>query len=136
MPARKYNFIIEKGADFQRQLFLKPGVDTDIRLFTARMQIRSTPLATPFLLDLSTTNGLLTCGYGMITINVPALTTMAIDSSMLKRGKLTEAAPNGEAPFEAEGGIAVYDLEIESPSGIVTRYLYGNACFVDNITRE
>jgi len=38
-------------------------------------------------------------------------------------------------PFEREGKLGVYDLELVSPSGIVTQYLFGQVVFVDNVTR-
>lgn len=136
MPARKRDFIIEKGADFQRQLFLKPGSDADIRNFTARMQVRSAVSSEVVVLDLTTENGRINCGYGVITINVTAAITTALDTSGLNsKGKVTEPGPIGELPYESEGKIALYDLELISPSGIVTRYLEGRVCIVDNVTR-
>lgn len=136
MPARERGFIIEKGATFQRELYLKAGPDADIRLFTARMQIRASASSEPFLLELTTENGLLAVDYGKITINVPASATAVIDTSALTtRGKVNEPAPAGELPYEGEGKTAVYDLELESPAGVVTRYLQGKVVFVDNVTR-
>lgn len=136
MPARDRGFIIEKGASFQRELYLKAGPDADIRLFTARMQIRASAISEPFLLELTTENGRLAVDYGKITINLPASVTAAIDTSTLTtKGKATEPAPAGELPYEAEGKIAVYDLELESPAGVVTRFLQGKIVFVDNVTR-
>lgn len=136
MPARERNFIIEKGADFQRQLFLKAGPDADIRNFTARMQIRATVASEPFLLELTTENDRITCDYGVITLNLTAAITTAIDTSTLTtRGKLNEPGPTGELPYEGEGKLAVYDLELVSPSGVVSRYLHGKVVFVDNVTR-
>lgn len=136
MPARKRDFIIEKGADFQRVLFLKAGADADIRLFTARMQIRASAVSDPFLLELTTENGRLAVDYGQITINVAAAITTTIDTaSLTTKGKVTEPAPAGELPYEGEGKLGVYDLELVSPAGIVTRYLFGQIVFVDNVTR-
>lgn len=136
MPARDRNFIIEKGADFQRQLYLKPGPDADIRDFTARMQVRATTSSEAFLLELTTANDKITCDYGVVTLNLTAAMTAAIDTSTLTtKGKLTEPAAAGELPFEGEGKLAVYDLELESPAGIVTRYLQGKVVIVDNVTR-
>ena len=136
MPARKRDFIIEKGADFQRQLFLKPGPDADIRNFTGRMQIRSAVSSEIVVLELTTENNRITCGYGVITINVTAAVTTALDTSGLtSKCKVTEPGPTGELPYESEGKLAVYDLELISPSGVVTRYLEGRVCIVDNVTR-
>jgi len=136
MPARKRDFIIEKGSDFQRVLYLEPGADADIRLFTARMQIRASATGEPFLLELTTANSRITCDYGTITLNVPAAITTAIDTSTLtSKGKVTEPAAAGKLPFEREGKIGVYDLELVSPSGIVTQYIFGQVVFVDNVTR-
>jgi len=136
MPARKRDFIIEKGADFQRQLFLKPGPDADIRNFTARMQVRSAVSSEIVVLELTTENNRITCGYGVITINVPSSITTTLDTSGLTiKGKVTEPGPIGELPYESEGKLAVYDLELISPAGVVTRYLEGRVCIVDNVTR-
>lgn len=136
MPARKRDFIIEKGADFQRQLFLKPGPDADIRNFTARMQVRSAVSSEIVVLELTTENNRINCDYGIITINVTAAVTTALDTSGLtSKGKITEPGPTGELPYESEGKLAVYDLELISPAGVVTRYLEGRVCIIDNVTR-
>lgn len=136
MPARERGFIIEKGADFQRELYLQPGPDADIRLFTARMQIRATASSPTVLLELTTANTYLAVDYGKITINVPNAIVDTIDTSTLTvSGKITEPAPIGELPYEGNGKLAVYDLELVSPSGIVSRYLQGKVVFVENVTR-
>lgn len=136
MPARKRDFIIEKGADFQRQLFLKPGSDADIRNFTARMQVRSAVSSEIVVLELTTENNRINCDYGIITINVTAAVTTALDTSGLtSKGKITEPGPTGELPYESDGKLAVYDLELISPAGVVTRYLEGRVCIIDNVTR-
>jgi len=136
MPARRRDFIVDKGADFQRQLYLAPGPDADIRNFTARMQIRASASAEPFLLELTTENGRITCDYGVVTLNLPNAITAALDTSTLTtKGKIIEPANAGEKPYEGEGKLAVYDLELVSPAGIVSKYLYGKVVFVDNVTR-
>lgn len=136
MPARERNFIIEKGADFQRELYLQPGPDADIRLFTARMQIRATASSPTFLLELTTVNNYLAVDYGKITINVPNTIINGVDTStLIVSGKITEPAPAGELPYEGNGKIAVYDLELVSPAGVVSRYLQGKVVFVENVTR-
>lgn len=136
MPARKRDFIIEKGADFQRQLFLKAGPDADIRNFTARMQIRKSATDSTVLFELTTENNRIACDYGVITLNVANADTTILDTtSLTAKGKATEPGPIGELPYESEGKLAVYDLELVSPSGVVTRYLEGRVCIVDNVTR-
>ncbi len=136
MPARERNFIVDKGSDFQRQLYLSPGPDADIRDFTARMQIRASATTDPFLLELTTENDRITCDYGVITLNLTNAVTSAIDtSSLTAKGTITEPASAGEKPYEGTGKLAVYDLELVSPAGIVTKYLYGKVVFVDNVTR-
>jgi hypothetical protein len=136
MPARERNFIIDKGSDFQRTLYLAPGPDADIRNFTARMQIRASVASEPFLLELTTANGRITCDYGVITLNLPNAITETVDTSTLTtKGKILEPANAGEKPYEGEGKLAVYDLELVSPAGIVSKYLYGKVVFVDNVTR-
>jgi hypothetical protein len=113
MVAGKYNLKIEQGATFFRNMALTDddGTVIDITGYTARMQLRSIVTASSVMLDVS--------GYmdiagssGILTINVPATVTSALDSTS-----------------------AVYDLEIESPAGVVTRLLQGNVSILPNVTR-
>lgn len=82
--------------------------------FTARMQVRKTLLADPPDLDLTTENGGITLGgaEGTITLNATAVETSAVQSLA-----------------------GVYDIELISPSGFVTRLLEGQVEFTPEVTR-
>jgi len=116
MTAGKLDIIIEQGATFSRVLTWKDEDEDPVNLtgYSARMQAREHQASTEPFIDLTTANGGITLGGsgGTITLSVAATITGAI------------AADSG-----------VYDLELESASGIVTRLLEGNVIISKNVTR-
>jgi hypothetical protein len=78
------------------------------------MQVRATLEAATALIELTTANGRIALGgaAGTITLSISATDTEALTS-----------------------GRAVYDLELVSGSGIVTRLLQGVATISRNVTR-
>ena len=86
----------------------------DLTGYTARMQIRETLESTTTLEELTTSNGGITLGgtAGTITLLLTATETAALT-------------------FET----AVYDLEIVSGAGVVTRLMHGKVVLVDEVTR-
>jgi len=82
--------------------------------YTARLQIRETVEATDTLLSLTTENGGITLGgtAGTITLLASATATAALDFVN-----------------------AVYDLEVISGSGVVTRLLHGTVTLSKEVTR-
>lgn len=136
MPARRRDFIIEPGATFQRQVNLEPGLgaEVDLSAYTARMKIRPDASSSTVILDVGS---YITAGFGCVYIDVDDDITAAIDTSSCTRtGTINEPATvSCDLPYSATGPLAVYDLEIESPAGVVTRLLSGNVVFPVNVTR-
>ena len=79
----KNNFTIEQGSVFERRIIYKGanGDPVDLTGYTAEMDIRQSKKSSDTILELTTSNGLLTLGgvQGTITINIPANTTDALD---------------------------------------------------------
>jgi hypothetical protein len=117
MAAASHDILIEKGATFQLSLLWKDGAGSPITLvgYTARMQVRQKhDSIDPAALDLTTENGGITLGGAAGTINVIAAAT-ATDDITFKRG--------------------VYDLELVSGAGIVTRLIEGFVTVTPEVTR-
>ena len=111
MAAGTYNFTVEQGATFTRLLTLKEN-DSAMNLtgYSAASQMRSTA-------DTSTVAGTFTAtvsnaSAGQITLSMTATQTGNI-----------------------EEGIYVYDTEITSGAGAITRILQGKVTVTANVTR-
>ena len=111
MSAGTYNFILEQGATFNRILTVQEdGSAMDLTGYSVASKFRSTH-------DSSTVVGTFTCTIsnasgGVITMTMTNSTTGAI-----------------------EEGIYVYDLEITSGAGHVTRLLQGEITVNPEVTR-
>ena len=111
MSAGTYNFILEQGASFNRILSLKDkNAVMNLTGYSVASKMRSTH-------DSSTVVGTLTCTIsnasgGIITMSMPASTTAAIEEA-----------------------IYVYDIEITSPSSVVTRLMQGTVTVNPEVTR-
>lgn len=116
MPSQKYDFYIEQGTTWTRQLVCKDGADevVDLSNYTARMQIRASTKSTAVLISLTTENG-------RITIDGPngSITLLVI--------------PTDTTPLEVTRG--VYDIEIIDPTGNVWRIMQGTVYFDPEVTR-
>lgn len=116
MSAVQQDITIEQGATFQLELIWKNPDTTPINLtgYTARMQVRKKHADTVKVLDLTTQNGkiIITPLLGKINVTVPATET---DDITIKTG--------------------VYDLELESSTGIVTRLIEGGVTVSPEVTR-
>lgn len=116
MTAGIYNFTIEQGATFTRDFVYRDSNNAVVNLsgYTARMQIRPSKDSDTVLVEATTANGrlVLTPGQGKITLTLSATETDA-------------------AGFD----VGVYDLEIESSSGVVTRMIEGSVIFSKQVTR-
>ena len=111
-----YDFTIYQGATFSQSIAWQDENGTPINVTgsAARMQMRaSQDEAAPFI-TLTTENGGIALGGAAGTVT---LTISAADTSTLT----------------ATGG--VYDLEIISPGGIVTRLLQGAIIIIKEVTR-
>jgi hypothetical protein len=117
MTAGIYDTTIEQGATFSISVTWKDSNSTPINLtgYTARSQFRKTYEATTTVLDLTTANSGISLGgtAGTITLTASATTTAALT-----------APSNG-----------VWDLELVSGGGTVTRLLQGAYVVTPEATR-
>jgi hypothetical protein len=117
MPAGKHDIIIEQGATFRRVITWKDANGTAINLtgYTAKMQVRERVGSSTVVLECSSANGRITLGGSAGTITIVA------------QDEIT--APLTPMPK------AVYDLELTSAGGEVTRLLRGGVEIVPEVTR-
>jgi hypothetical protein len=110
-----HDLCIPQGATFTRTIRYKAdGANVSLVGYTARMQIRPTAASATTTLSLTTENGRIALGGSAGTIT---LTISATDSAALTAGRY------------------VYDLELVSAGGIVTRLLQGIVTVSANVTR-
>lgn len=106
--AAKYDIVCDQGATFSRELAWLDDSSNPVNLtgYTARMQVRETVESSSALLSLTTENSRISLGgtNGKITLLVSATDTAAVVA-----------------------GHYVYDLEVVSGLGTVTRLIQG--CF-------
>jgi hypothetical protein len=111
VAAGTYNFTFEQGATFSRQLTVQDnGAAMNLTGYSARMQLRSSVESTT--VALTVTCSITGPSDGIVTVSNTAAETMSVDA-----------------------GIYVYDLEIESGTGVVTRLMQGTATITANVTR-
>ena len=121
MIAGTYNIYCEQGATFTRVLTIEvpddvdPSITTpyDLANHTARMQVRRTIDSASAIVLLTTQNGGLTLddNFGSITIEMSSQVTASITTS------------------------GIYDLEIISPTGFVSRVVQGTFTLSPEVTR-
>lgn len=115
MPAGKQNITVERGATFSLVVTWRDSNGTAINItgYTARMQCRRSVEADETLFSLTDSAGLALGGAaGTITITLTAAQTAAIDATS-----------------------GVYDLELVSAGGVVTRLVEGSVTFSPEVTR-
>lgn len=115
MAATVYDIVIEQGATYSQSItYIDNGTAVNLTGYSARMQVRSTMEAATFLIELTNANGRIALGgvAGTIVLSIAAADTTAITA-----------------------GRGVYDLELVSGSGVVTRLLQGVANITRNVTR-
>ena len=113
----RYDFTIYQGASFDRTFTWQTGTPaTNVNLtgYTGRMQIRQAVGSPTSVLDITTTNGRMALGGSAGTV---AITITAADTTTLTPGQF------------------VYDLELVSAGGEVTRLLEGRATISAEVTR-
>jgi hypothetical protein len=112
-----YNLEINQGATLALVATWKDSAGTAVNLtgYTARLNVRETYSSSSAILTLTTENSGITLGgsAGTITLSASATTTAALT-----------------APFSG-----VYDLELVSGGGVVTRLLEGVATVSPEVTR-
>jgi hypothetical protein len=112
--AGEYNFTIEQGATFNLLMTWKiDNVAVNLTGYTARLQARIDVDETETILSLTTGAGITLGGVaGTITLNQSAAQTAVLPK-----------------------GSYVYDLELQSSGGIVTRLLQGELNISAEVTR-
>ena len=116
MSAGYHHFIIEQGATFGQTLTLRDSTNTLINLTgfsSGQMKLKETPDASSSILDITTANGRMALGGSAGTV---ILTVSASDTGNL----------------DVDDG--VFDLEITSGGGVVTRLIEGTYSIRRNIT--
>lgn len=119
MPAAKQNLFIEQGTTWRYTLALKSGATAtspslNLTGYTANMQLRADIASAAPIIALSTANNRITIAplIGQVDLVLSATETAAL-------------------AFDR----AVYDLEITSASGEVTRILQGSVTLSREVTR-
>lgn len=119
MTAANLYITIEQGATFRHSLALKAGAGAsapalNLTGYSARMQLRADYSAQDVLLELSTANGRITITplTGLLDLLISAADTALLDFNK-----------------------ALYDLEVESANGEVTRILQGVVTLSKEVTR-
>lgn len=114
MAAGTYNILIEQGATYDQTFtYTISGSPVNLTGYTARMQARQTHASPTKILDLvSPTN--ITLGDAAGTVRVVVAAT---------------------ATDDLNAGTYVYDLELESGSGVVTRLIQGSLTVSPEVTR-
>jgi hypothetical protein len=116
MPAGQHDITIEQGATLLLNLIWKDslGAPVNITSYTARMQVREKYASTTAALTLTTENGGITLGGAAGTVAVVGAAS-ATALLTFRRG--------------------VYDLELVSPGGVVTRLIEGTVTVTPEVTR-
>lgn len=116
MSAGKHDIYIEQGATWQMLVTWQTPDQTpiDVTGFKGRMHIRLNANSCTIEADLTTENGKIVLGGTAGTVQL-VLTAAQTSELTLVNG--------------------VYDLELESPTGVVTRLLQGNVTVDREITR-
>lgn len=111
-----YNITCDQGATFSRTITWTDSARTPYNLtgYTARMHVRTAAAATTTLIQLTTENSRIALGG---TAGTVTLTIAAADTTVLTPGKY------------------VYDLELVSGGGVVSRIIEGNFVVKAEVTR-
>lgn len=115
-PAGRYDTICDQGATYERIITLRDAGASLLNLtnFTGQMQIRPTAASSTVIKSLTTGNGGIILGgsAGTVTLTIPAADTASLTP-----------------------GTYVYDLNLTSPDGKVTKPIYGNFQVRAGVTR-
>lgn len=115
MTPGSYDIVMPKGSTFNLQMTFKiDNTPVNLTGYTARMQARTGVNVSTTILDMTTENGQITLGgaLGTISLDLTAAETAAITKNSL-----------------------VYDLELVSGGGVVTRLLEGSIAVTPEVTR-
>jgi len=143
MPATRQDLIFEIGADspFPGQFIWQTDDETSVDLTgaTIKMEVRPS-VGGAVILTLSTANGKITItDSAAINLNMSALdVTTALISSLTRFGTVTAGVIEGaleDTIISAQGYLASYDLKITQTDGTVSRLIFGDVCFSQEITQ-
>jgi len=143
MPATRQDLIFEIGADgpFPNQFVWQTDDETSVDLTGAviKMEVRKN-IDSAVILTLSTENGKITITNSTeINLSIDAVdVTTALNASLTRFGTVTAGvieATLGDTVISAEGYLASYDLKITQTDGVVSRLLFGDVCFSQEITQ-
>lgn len=115
MTPGKYNMVCPQGSSFSQELtYSINSVNVNLTGYTAHMQVREKHTSTTAVLSLNTSNSGITLGgaAGTITISI-------------SHNHTAELSPKEY----------VYDLELVSPSSLVTRIIEGKFIVTPEVTR-
>jgi len=116
MAAATYHLTLEQGVTWDQDVVWKDSTGTPRNLsgYTARLQIRPTASSDVTYVGMTTGGGgiTITAGTGTINLLLSATATAALTFTQ-----------------------AVYDLEAESSSGVVTRLMQGRVTLSREVTR-
>ena len=114
MTPGRYNMKCYQGSTFTLAPQWKiDGNYVDVTGYTAAMDVKNSATSVSSIIELSSSNGRITVGTtnGKFTLNLSAATTTALAA-----------------------GQYVYDLEVTSPGGVVTRLLEGGFTIYEGVT--
>jgi len=143
MPATRQDLIFEIGADspFPNQFTwaTDAGALVDLTGAVIKMEVRKN-IDSAVILTLSTENGKITITNSTeINLSIDAVdVTTALNASLTRFGTVTAGvieATLGDTVISAEGYLASYDLKITQTDGVVSRLLFGDVCFSQEITQ-
>lgn len=124
MAAPRYDLEVEKGATWIQAFRYTDdsGIGIDLTGYEIRMQVRPTH------------EDVVIPGFDLSSVGSPAGIVQRVDAG----GELSmfEATVAADDTAAVVGCNAVYDIEIESPDGIVTRILQGRVRFSPEVTRQ
>ena len=118
MSAAQDNIVVLQGETFVQTVIWTDQADVavDITNYTPRMQVRETKEATAIIIDFTT-----------------VATPIAVSDG--PNGEITITLSATESAALASGRLGLYDLEIESPAGVVTRLIEGEFTVDGEVTR-
>lgn len=129
MAAGIYDIIIEQGADWRLVITWKDAEGAPVNLtgYTARMQVRESFASKVKVFELTTENGHIALGGtdGIVTMELPAAASAAVAINPTKTAWI-----DGKQAQQL-----VFDLEMISAAGAVTRLIQGAALFVPEVTK-
>jgi hypothetical protein len=114
MTPGRYNMKVYQGSTFSLAPQWKiDGNYVNVTGYTAAMSVKNSPTSTSTIISLTSSNGRITVGTtdGKFTLSLSAVTTTGLAA-----------------------GQYVYDLEVTSPGGVVTRLLEGGFTVYEGVT--